>query len=82
MYVPQVDLSSTRADDARPIRETDLDDVVQINNVFMNVSKGEAARAEDLRKAFGDLEINAIVKEVWRCNAISSAGLICKYFRF
>mmetsp|Transcript_1287 Transcript_1287/g.4616 ORF Transcript_1287/g.4616 Transcript_1287/m.4616 type:complete len:279 (-) Transcript_1287:23-859(-) len=33
--------------------ETDLDEVLQINRVFSNVSKGVVARTEDLKKAFG-----------------------------
>lgn len=44
--------------------ETDLDDVLQISNVFVNVSKGEVAKAGDLQKAFGTTEIPNIVKEV------------------
>lgn len=45
-------------------RETDIDDVLQINNVFMNVSKGEAAKSGDLQKAFGTADITDVVKEV------------------
>ena len=46
-------------------RETNIDDVVQVNNVFINVSKGEVARAEDLKKAFGGkVTTEAIVREV------------------
>lgn len=33
--------------------ETDLDNVLQIPNVFLNVSKGQTAPNEDLEKAFG-----------------------------
>ncbi|KAF4123496.1 ribosome maturation protein SDO1 [Geosmithia morbida] len=33
--------------------ETDLDNVLQIPNVFLNVSKGQTAPREDLDKAFG-----------------------------
>lgn len=33
--------------------ETDLDNVLQIPNVFLNVSKGQTAPNEDLAKAFG-----------------------------
>ena len=44
--------------------ETNLDDVLQISNVFVNVSKGEAAKSGDLQKAFGKLELGDIVKEV------------------
>lgn len=44
--------------------ETDLDDVLQISNVFINVSKGEVAKTEDLQKAFGKIDVDDIVKEV------------------
>ena len=47
-------------------RETNLDDVLQINNVFVNVSKGEVAKSGDLQKAFGKINISDIVKEVRR----------------
>ena len=33
-------------------RETDIDEVLQTDVVFVNVSKGQVARADDLRKAF------------------------------
>jgi len=41
-----------------------LDDVLQINNVFTNVSKGQAAPAEDLKKAFGTAEVGNVVQEI------------------
>lgn len=44
--------------------ETDLDEVLQISNVFVNVSKGQAAPTKDLEKAFGKIDMNDIVKEV------------------
>ncbi|KAF7340141.1 Shwachman-bodian-diamond syndrome protein [Mycena venus] len=44
--------------------ETNLDDVLQISNVFMNVSKGEVSKTNDLQKAFGKTEISEIVKEI------------------
>ena len=33
--------------------EKNLDDVLQISNIFVNVSKGELAKHQDLQKAFG-----------------------------
>jgi ribosome maturation protein SDO1 len=39
--------------------------VLQIENVFMNVSKGEVAKAGDLQKAFGTTDTPGIVKEVY-----------------
>jgi len=44
--------------------ETNLDDVMQISNVFMNVSKGEVAKSGDLQKAFGKTDVAEIVKEI------------------
>jgi len=44
--------------------ETNLDDVLQISNVFVNVSKGEVAKHGDLNKAFGKTDINDIVKDI------------------
>jgi hypothetical protein len=45
-------------------REKNLDDVLQIGNVFVNVSKGEVAKSNDLQKAFGSTDVNEAVKEV------------------
>lgn len=47
-------------------RETDLDEVVQIENVFVNVSKGQVAPQEDLQKAFGTTDREKITLEVSR----------------
>src|SRR6202034_2950152 len=44
--------------------ETDLDDVLQIANVFVNVSKGEVAKTGDMQKAFGTADVKDIIKEV------------------
>lgn len=45
--------------------ETDIDEVLQIPNVFLNVSKGQTAPKEDLAKAFGkDKPLNDIVLEI------------------
>lgn len=45
--------------------ETDLDNVLQIPNVFLNVSKGQTAPSADLTKAFGkDMTTDAIVLEI------------------
>lgn len=34
-------------------RETDIDEVLQTHTIFVNVSKGEVAKNEDLKKVFG-----------------------------
>jgi len=44
--------------------ETNLDDVLQSNTVFVNVSKGEVAKTNDLQKAFDDKELEDIVREI------------------
>ena len=45
--------------------ETDLDNVLQINSVFLNVSKGQTAPASDLEKAFGaKVSVNDIILEI------------------
>ncbi|KAI1785410.1 Shwachman-Bodian-diamond syndrome protein [Ganoderma leucocontextum] len=44
--------------------ETDIDDVLQIANVFVNVSKGELAKSNELKKAFNTTDTNSIVKEI------------------
>ena len=33
-------------------RETDIDEVLQTHTVFLNVSKGQVAKSEDLQRAF------------------------------
>lgn len=47
-------------------REPNIDDVLQISNIFVNVSKGEVAKVNDLEKAFGTSNTSDIVKEVRR----------------
>ncbi|KAI9034344.1 ribosome maturation protein SBDS-like protein [Hyaloraphidium curvatum] len=44
--------------------ETDLDNVVQIQKIFLNVSKGQVANAEDLQKAFGTEDEGKILLEI------------------
>ncbi|CAO1619467.1 unnamed protein product [Parajaminaea phylloscopi] len=44
--------------------EKDLDEVVQIENVFVNVSKGQMAPQEDLQKAFGTTDREKITLEI------------------
>lgn len=54
-------------------RESNIDDVLQISNIFVNVSKGEVAKVNDLEKAFGASNTNDIVKEVRK----SPSNIIC-----
>lgn len=45
--------------------ESDLDNVLQIPNVFLNVSKGQTAPTAELAKAFGkDVALNDIILEI------------------
>ncbi|KAK3057320.1 hypothetical protein LTR09_001502 [Extremus antarcticus] len=44
--------------------ELDLDNVLQINNVFLNVSKGAVAPNEDLKKSFPGMTREEIVLEI------------------
>ncbi|KAL2271467.1 hypothetical protein VTJ83DRAFT_838 [Remersonia thermophila] len=47
--------------------ETDLDNVLQIPNVFLNVSKGQTAPSAELAKAFGkDASLDDIILEILR----------------
>lgn len=46
------------------IRETDLDEVLQIHNVFINVSKGQVASKEDLKKCFKTEEQDKVIQEI------------------
>jgi ribosome maturation protein SDO1 len=44
--------------------ETDLDNVLQIPNVFLNVSKGQVAPNDDLKKSFPGMTRDEIVLEI------------------
>ncbi|PSN30163.1 hypothetical protein C0J52_25147 [Blattella germanica] len=45
-------------------RETDIDEVLQTHTVFINVSKGQVAKKEDLIKAFGKDDQTEVCKEI------------------
>ena len=45
-------------------REKDIDEVLQTHTVFLNVSKGEGAKKDDLVKAFGIEDQTEICKQV------------------
>lgn len=44
--------------------QTDLSEVLQIDSVFTNVSKGQAAPAAELQKAFNTTDVATIVQEI------------------
>lgn len=44
--------------------EKDIDEVLQTHSVFINVSKGQFAKKEDLLKAFGTEDVTTVCKEI------------------
>ncbi|ORZ02161.1 putative Shwachman-Bodian-diamond syndrome protein [Syncephalastrum racemosum] len=44
--------------------ETDLDEVLQIHNVFINVSKGQVASKDDLNKCFKTDDVDKVIQEI------------------
>lgn len=50
--------------DWRQGSEKDIDEVLQTNEVFQNVSKGLVAQTEDLVKAFGTSNRDVICREI------------------
>lgn len=56
--------------------ESDIDDVLQISNVFVNVSKGEVAKSQDLQKSFGTTDRDTIVKEVRTSLVVAWCGIL------
>ena len=44
--------------------EKDIDEVVQIANVFSNVSKGQVVNSNDLEKVFGKVDMSKAIEEV------------------
>lgn len=53
-----------KVQDWRAKVEKDLDEVLQIPQVFTNVSKGQVANNDDLMKAFGSTDHDAIIQEI------------------
>ena len=54
--------------------EKDIDEVLQTHAVFVNVSKGQVAKAEDMKKAFGtDDQAEICLQVVMERNSICSA---------
>ncbi|KAJ2854290.1 hypothetical protein J3B02_001378 [Coemansia erecta] len=44
--------------------EKDIDEVLQIHQVYMNVSKGQVAKSEELRKCFGTDNLSEVINEI------------------
>lgn len=55
-------------------REKDLDEVLQIPQVFFNVSKGQVAPQEDLKQAFGTIDVDAVIKEILKKGELQVGG--------
>lgn len=53
-----------KVQDYRKGIEKDLDEVLQIHQVFMNVNKGLVASKDDLQKCFGSTDVDEIIKEI------------------
>lgn len=53
-----------KVQDYRKGVEKDLDEVLQIHQVFMNVNKGLVASKEDLQKCFGTTDVDEVIKEI------------------
>ena len=45
--------------------ESDIDEVLQIHQVFGNVSKGLVCSSEELKKGFGNDDVEKIILEVY-----------------
>ncbi|KAJ2060678.1 hypothetical protein GGI17_003557 [Coemansia sp. S146] len=44
--------------------EKDIDEVLQIHQIYVNVSKGQVAKTEELRKCFNTEDVDEVIKEV------------------
>ncbi|CUS22235.1 LAQU0S05e00738g1_1 [Lachancea quebecensis] len=53
-----------KVQDFRKGVEKDVDEVLQIHQVFINVSKGQVASKEDLTKSFEAKDLDTIIKEI------------------
>ena len=54
--------------------EKDIDEVVQVPQVFVNVGKGEAASSQDLQKYFGSSDVDKIVLEILNKGELQVGG--------
>jgi len=55
--------------------ENDLDEVLQIDNVFKNVSKGELAKKEDLQRCFDTTDKEVICRQILMKGTLQVSGL-------
>lgn len=54
--------------------EKDLDEVLQIPNVFLNVSKGQTAGSEDLKASFGTSDVNEVILQILKKGELQVGG--------
>jgi ribosome maturation protein SDO1 len=55
-------------------RTKDLDEVLQIHNVFINVSKGQTAKSSELQECFGTTDMTKIILEILLKGEIQVSG--------
>uniref|UniRef100_A0A060T3C1 Ribosome maturation protein SDO1 n=1 Tax=Blastobotrys adeninivorans TaxID=409370 RepID=A0A060T3C1_BLAAD len=63
-----------KVQDWRKGLEKDLDEVLQIPQVFVNVSKGQVANNDDLKAAFGTTDQNTIILEILKKGELQVGG--------
>lgn len=64
LTITQIACYKNKVNEFRTGVETDLSEVLQIEQVFTNVPKGQAAKKEDWTKAFGTDDMNKVIEEV------------------
>jgi len=62
--------------------ETDLSEILQIEQVFTNVPKGQVAKKEDWEKAFGTEDMGKAIEEVGHWGLSREWKLTCSFFLF
>lgn len=60
------------------LSETDLSEILQIEQVFTNVPKGQVAKKEDWQKAFNTEDINKVIEEVRKAPRTACAYSCCR----
>lgn len=58
-------------------REKDIDEVLQSHSVFVNVSKGQMAKKEDIQRAFGTDDGTEVCKQVREVTAATLPSMHC-----
>lgn len=65
------------------LSEKDFSEVIQIEQIFTNVPKGQVAKKDDWTKAFGSDNLDKVLEEVswsspFQANPRSSARVSCR----